>query len=92
MNIHPEVLKEIEAGPQEVSGFMDDDADSQRETVRQETPEEFARRIAALQQELDAVCAWSMGMEEHKKQHGLPVDARNRGSNIAAAIRRRGKP
>jgi len=96
-DIHPEVLKEIEAGPQEVpivayregTGFP----------TKRETPEEFARRISALQQELEReecakVCeshsfsrpiSWWMNSE---KREVSKVSAQE----CAAAIRRRGKP
>jgi len=77
MSLHPEVEKMIEAGKIESAPYADGQVDI-------ETDEEFARRIAALQQELEREeCA---KMCEDRGYHAYNA------VELAAAIRRRGKP
>jgi len=75
MTIHPEVEKMIAAGKIESAPYADGQVDI-------ETDEEFARRIAALQQEIDAKIADDMG-------YGMG-EGPSRARSIAARIRRGG--
>ena len=89
MSLHPEVMKEIEAGPQMISGPIV----MNEQTLRPETPEEFARRIAALavekeREECAKVC------DEAAEYHRRFADSVSQFLCVsnASAIRRRGKP
>jgi hypothetical protein len=50
--------------------------------------QKFASRIESLVREKYAVLAWQTGMYEHSKALGMPCDAREVGSAVAAAIRK----
>ena len=80
-DLHPEVLKLIEAGPRQ---WWNKDGTL---VTRQETPEEFARRIAALAVQLEREeCA------KIANDMDVPDDQFGVGLAAASAIRRRGKP
>lgn len=85
MSLHPEVEKEIEAGPLAVE--VDHDTGKVK---KREHPQEFARRIALRAVELEREeCA--KVAESGSFLHEDAPDARF-GRACAAAIRRRGKP
>lgn len=82
-DLHPEVLKEIEAGRKTVIA----PEHSGMELIEPiETPEEFARRIAALAVEKEREGCAKVCEEM------IAFDLDDPGKSAAAAIRRRGKP
>lgn len=81
MSLHPEVEKEIEAGPLAVE--VDHDTGKVK---KREHPQEFARRIAALAVEKEREGCAKVCEEM------IAFDLDDPGKSAAAAIRRRGKP
>lgn len=88
-DLHPEVLKMIEAGPQEI--------DAKDYRCCAETPEEFARRIAALAVEKEREECANECAAEFVGNDGETLGDEDEAYNQAirdciSAIRRRGKP
>ena len=91
MSLHPEVEKMIEAGPQQIGTRDDESSHEPKIESVYETPEEFARRIAALavEKEREAMRDAFIDVLVETDATWSAGEARNVAEE---AIRRRGKP